>query len=439
MSWALWSRRCCTGKNFPCKFIQDESLLSLSLTKITPISTRWPLDPAFGFLQDDSTFVVHSHRLSQNTACWRSADCDGSILSPWVDSAHLAPISRYLEKDCHLCTIENLTLSFRFWPRPDLSMLERSEFQLNPQFTGLYDIPEYNMGDRFAVKLLDVKLTDLDVATTSSSPVFLSCIVLFDMVFGFSNESNWLRENIEKFMMLHKRRRLFHSARVKLPLVNNVSELFFLSNLIRILGSRLILSNNQSKRNSVGSGHVSHRRLQPFMNSWSLLRCVQNSTTELRWQTWSDHSSTSRLPRLFDLVLVLMLWISLLCTVSRHLDHRPFLFDSDLLLLDGCFFSKNAILFSPHPTEKKARIPSIRKPASREKSDSVELWDTDVSFLHIQLTGTKCSNFQEKKWDSPWCWFRIFKVSSKIWVLEETQSTVLSCVQHICVGFLGSR
>ena len=37
----------------------------------------------------------------------------------------------------------------------------------------------------------------------------------------------------------------------------------------------------------------------------------------------------------------------------------------------------------------KARRPSIRSPASNEIiSDSVELWDTDVCFLHIQLTKT---------------------------------------------------
>ena len=36
-----------------------------------------------------------------------------------------------------------------------------------------------------------------------------------------------------------------------------------------------------------------------------------------------------------------------------------------------------------------AGTPSILKPASNEMiSDSVELWDTDVCFLHIQLMGT---------------------------------------------------
>ena len=43
----------------------------------------------------------------------------------------------------------------------------------------------------------------------------------------------------------------------------------------------------------------------------------------------------------------------------------------------------------PHTSHKSnAWKSSIRKPASRKNSDSVELWDTDVCFLHIQLSGT---------------------------------------------------
>ena len=38
----------------------------------------------------------------------------------------------------------------------------------------------------------------------------------------------------------------------------------------------------------------------------------------------------------------------------------------------------------------RAGIPSIRKPASREVTTaSVELCETEVCFLHIQITGTK--------------------------------------------------
>ena len=45
-----------------------------------------------------------------------------------------------------------------------------------------------------------------------------------------------------------------------------------------------------------------------------------------------------------------------------------------------------AILQSPHPINRE---PSSRSPSSNEMiSDSVELWDTDVCFLYIQLMVT---------------------------------------------------
>ena len=85
------------------------------------------------------------------------------------------------------------------------------------------------------------------------------------MVVVFSTERKWLRENIEHFMMLNRRRRFHCSSRVKLPLVNMSASWFLASTyLIWILVSKLILSNNQGQCDSVGSRHVSHRRTSSF-------------------------------------------------------------------------------------------------------------------------------------------------------------------------------
>ena len=60
--------------------------------------------------------------------------------------------------------------------------------------------------------------------------------------------------------------------------------------------------------------------------------------------------------------------------------------------------------------------PSIRKPASNDIiSESVELWDTDVCFLHTQLIDT---NVRLPKMHKR-CWFRVFKISSKFWFLKQ--------------------
>ena len=81
------------------------------------------------------------------------------------------------------------------------------------------------------------------------------------------SESSWYwtntKENMEKFTMMNKRSRWFHSSLEKLPWVRKSASWFLVSTyLMWILGSTLILSNNQS--NSVGSGHVSHRRASSF-------------------------------------------------------------------------------------------------------------------------------------------------------------------------------
>ena len=55
----------------------------------------------------------------------------------------------------------------------------------------------------------------------------------------------------------------------------------------------------------------------------------------------------------------------------------------DLIL----FVDPNISITTSH--KSRAGNPSIRSPVSNEMiSDSVELWDTDVCFLHIQLIGT---------------------------------------------------
>ena len=135
-----------------------------------------------------------------------------------------------------------------------------------------------------------------------------------------------------------------------------------------------------------------------------------------------------------------------------------------------------AILFVERNTSitmsqrSRAGNPSIRNPASNDMiSDSVELWDTDVCFLHIQLMvtffkqgvnrqsnntnhgfnainshakekktqqrisiidGDKCSASKDTQ-DSFRGWFRVLKVASKVWVLKQTRSTMLSRVTHM--------
>ena len=73
----------------------------------------------------------------------------------------------------------------------------------------------------------------------ASSPSFLAQLVKLKC---------WTQQRELKWLILNKWTRLFHSSRVKLPLVNmSASWCWVSAYLIWILGSRLILSNSQSR------------------------------------------------------------------------------------------------------------------------------------------------------------------------------------------------
>ena len=89
--------------------------------------------------------------------------------------------------------------------------------------------------------------------------LFFSCILL-DMVEGASIWSmKWLQEDAQ--------RRWFHSSRVTLHLVRMSANCFLVSTyFIWIFGSKLILSNNQSRATLWVTGYLSHRRTSAFHN-----------------------------------------------------------------------------------------------------------------------------------------------------------------------------
>ena len=160
--------------------------------------------------------------------------------------------------------------------------------------------------------------------------------------------------------MLNERRRLLHSSRVKCFV--NVSASWFLvsTNLIWILDVQINHIKQPIQRNAVGSGHVSRRRTSAlhdhFDHSLIVFKNVQLGF-EMRKCCACDNVIhirqfiTSRLLSLFDLVLGWCFRFHCVLDFSA-LDHRAFLFDSDLSLLDGCSL-KNAILLSPHPTDRE--------------------------------------------------------------------------------------
>ena len=178
--------------------------------------------------------------------------------------------------------------------------------------------------------------------------------------------------------MLNRRRRLHHSSRVILPLVNMTASWFLVSTyLIWILGSKLILSNKQSNATLWAPDTCLNKRLRPLMiilitSSLSSRMCSLPFTSRRScvcghviqtWHLWHAHAVSC-------------------CFLNPLLFPRRFL---------GWWFL--VVRRMKHTTSHKSEawIPSIRKPASNEiTSDSVELRDRTV--LHIHPTyKNKCS------------------------------------------------
>ena len=68
---------------------------------------------------------------------------------------------------------------------------------------------------------------------------------------------------------------------------------------------------------------------------------------------------------------------------------KPLLFPETSWVDDFLLFNERQHFYHHIPQIKGQRIPSILNLASKEIiSDSVELYDTDVCLLHIQLMGT---------------------------------------------------
>ena len=145
--------------------------------------------------------------------------------------------------------------------------------------------------------------------------------------------------------------------------------------LIWILGSRLIRSNNQSRSNSVSSGDVSHCRTSVFHNHFLLqLHWSSNTYSKTSWRAdWTFEGTES-----MSFITSILSW-DLWCLWSSFTGFPPF----ELKTQET--FPRTETIKS-HSSRSK---PSNLNPVSREIiSDSVELWETAVCFLHIQLIGT---------------------------------------------------
>ena len=186
--------------------------------------------------------------------------------------------------------------------------------------------------------------------------------------------------------MLNKHTRWFHSSRVKLPLVKISASWFLVSMyLIWILGTKLILSNNQSRATLwFLETYMSHYRASSLYNhidhffvvlkhthtqqSFLMLPDEKKLTFEVTKSNLSTSSSTP-----WDCFRLCIVW-----GVER----------TSRLFLNG-FHSSLWLWLIIRSHKSRAGTLSNLNPVDKGMiSDSVELCETEVCFLHIQLIGT---------------------------------------------------
>ena len=152
----------------------------------------------------------------------------------------------------------------------------------------------------------------------------------------------WLRENINGFIMFKKRRRWFHSSRVKLPLVKMYRSWFLVSTyLIWLFGSKFLLSNNQSTATLWVHDTCLTVGLLPSIN---ILITASLSSNMHNWDLPWDECSFAGTLSTFNISVSLVLYISRvlrLTSLSRICFH----------MLDE-YCSWNTVLLSQHPIDR---------------------------------------------------------------------------------------
>ena len=185
--------------------------------------------------------------------------------------------------------------------------------------------------------------------------------------------------------MLNKHKRWFHSSRVKFPLVSMSASWVLVSMyLIWIIGSKLILSNNQSR----ATLWVLETRLivglLPIMIILITASLSSNTNNKASWceeLTFEDIKSTLSRSSItpWDFFRFWSVW-------GTARTSRLFFNKSPCSVRLWFVFPRTATIRSH---KSSAGIPSNLNPASKQMiSDSVELRETGICFLHIQLIGT---------------------------------------------------
>ena len=193
-----------------------------------------------------------------------------------------------------------------------------------------------------------------------------------------------------KWLMLNKQRKLFHSSREKLTIWLACRRVWFLVSMYRIwiMGSKLILSSNQSRETLwvLDTCHIVG--LLPLIIMLITVSLSSNTyNIAMDWEILTFESTLLNMKQFRTVVHVWSFRLILGALARRGVMQQVSLYPWILGFI-GLILGALEHFYNQIP-KSRAGISSIRRPASRESIPaSVELCETEVCFLHIQLIGT---------------------------------------------------
>ena len=134
--------------------------------------------------------------------------------------------------------------------------------------------------------IFDTKLIiGFDFATTRSSSPGFPCCCLFDVILRFLIDLRWLQEQKEKVIVLNKRRKWVSFITSEVAFGQQVIKFVSWCQHIEIFDSGVQVDSVKQSiwRDSVGSGHASHRRTSACNNHLDhCLSLFKNKSTKHR-------------------------------------------------------------------------------------------------------------------------------------------------------------
>ena len=218
-----------------------------------------------------------------------------------------------------------------------------------------------------------------------------------------------------KWLMLNKWNRLFHSSRVKFPLVNTLASWCLVSMWrILIFGVHINPVKQPTQNNSVGPWNMPHCGTSTFENHFdyciTVLKDIQHSAgTRMRCTLWNVINVCWNDVGVLDWDGVMHVWLDNCRRVSPWLS------------LGSMCSVRCAMKHSNNKVPKIKSWNTVHAQPCMERNDFTSCGTVWNSSLFLAHPTSWCKRVTSENTQNTWCWFRVFKVLCKIRVLKQSK------------------